>query len=92
MVLLGEERRELEERASRGKTGQRLALRARILLAAAHGEGSVSIAERERLRPATVSKWRGRFARLRMAGLFDKQGRGGKPRCNKQATRLRIRE
>lgn len=89
VTLTSEERRELEERVRGGKTEQRLALRARIVLAAAHGEGSLSIAERERLRPATVSKWRGRFARLRMAGLFDKQGRGRKPRYNK-ATERRV--
>lgn len=82
-----DERRQLEEWAGRGKTEQRLALRARIILAAAKGEGSLAIAHREGLRPATVSKWRGRFARLGVDGLIDKPGRGRRPRYDKSTER-----
>lgn len=52
-------------------TEQRLAQRARIILAAATGEASAAIAARLRLRRATVSKWRRRFAARGVAGLQD---------------------
>ena len=87
VVFRGDERRRLEEWVSHAKTEQRLALRARIILAAAKGEGSLAIAQRERLRPATVSKWRGRFAGLGVDGLIDKPGRGRRPRYDKLTER-----
>ncbi|MBI2886571.1 MAG: helix-turn-helix domain containing protein [Chloroflexi bacterium] len=55
-----------------------MALRARIVLAAAAGSATKEIASRLALRPATVSKWRRRFARGRLAGLRD-EPRSGKP-------------
>ncbi len=82
-----EERSKLEEWSRRGKTEQRLALRARIVLAAAAGETSLAISKREKVRPATVSRWRGRFSRLGMDGLRDKPGRGRKPRYDKSTER-----
>jgi transposase len=82
-----EERGKLEEWARRGKSEQRLAQRARIVLAAAAGEQTSTIADRERVRVATVSKWRGRFATMGMAGLLDKAGRGRKPRYDKTTER-----
>jgi transposase len=82
-----EERVKLEEWSRRGKTEQRLALRARIVVAAAAGETSRAIAKREKVRPATVSRWRGRFSRLGMEGLRDKPGRGRKPRYDKSTER-----
>lgn len=57
---------------------QRETLRARIVLAAADGTPSVVIAAAEGVRPATVSKWRQRFATLGLAGLADAQ-RSGPP-------------
>jgi len=52
-------------------TEQRLALRARIVLAAARNESTTSIANREKMRVATVSKWRQRFAQQGLPGLQD---------------------
>ena len=78
-----DERARLEAWSGKGKTEQRLALRARIILAAAKGADTRVIAHREVVRPATVSKWRGRFARLGIDGLFDRAGRGRKPRYDK---------
>jgi len=78
-----DEHERLKAWTGRGKTEQRLALRSRIILAAAGGAETRVIAKREAVRPATVSKWRGRFARLGIDGLFDRSGRGRKSRYDK---------
>ncbi len=70
-------------------TEQRLALRARIVLAAARGEATLSIARREKVRSATVSKWRGRCARLGLSGLQDAP-RPGAVRRYDESTERRI--
>jgi DNA-binding CsgD family transcriptional regulator len=57
--------------ARRPKSAQALALRCRIVLAAAEGELNRDIAERLGCSPTTVGKWRSRFARLRLDGLHD---------------------
>lgn len=74
-----DERAELERWLRSAKTEQRLAFRARVVLAAAGGEGSVSIARREGVRVNTVSTWRTRFAAKGIAGLVD-EPRAGRPR------------
>jgi transposase len=79
VVLSGEERETLERWARRPKSSQALALRCRIVLAAAEGLSSLEIAERLNCHPATVGRWRGRFARRRFDGLHD-EPRPGKPR------------
>ena len=63
VVLTAEDRRVLESWTRGAKTEQRLALRARIILAAAAGQSGGAIARIEGVRPATVSQWCGRFAR-----------------------------
>ena len=73
------ERADLEKLARRGKTKQALALRARIVLRAAKGLPTEAIAEQLGIREATVSKWRGRFARGRLDGICDAP-RSGRPR------------
>ena len=50
-------------------TEQQLAQRARIVLAAADGDSTKRIAARLHVRPATVSRWRRRFAARGLAGL-----------------------
>lgn len=79
VVLSADERRELEHWLHLPTLEQRLAFRARIVLAAADGEGSASIAQRERVRLNTVSTWRFRFATGGIAALKD-QKRPGRPR------------
>jgi len=74
-----EEQVELELWLRSAKTEQRLAFRARVALAAARGEGSVSIARREGVCVNTVSTWRTRFAAKGIAGLVD-EPRAGRPR------------
>ncbi|MGN6171295.1 MAG: IS630 family transposase [Solirubrobacteraceae bacterium] len=79
-VVLSEEDREVLERwARRPKSSQALALRCRIVLAAADGESSLEIARRLGCHKSTVGKWRGRFAGRGFDGLHD-EPRPGKPR------------
>lgn len=78
-TLTTEERETLERWARRPKSSQALALRCRIVLAAADGEHSNDIAKRLGCNASTVGKWRGRFARMRLDGLHD-EPRPGKPR------------
>jgi transposase len=79
VVLSDEEHSELERWLRSPTTEQRLAFRARVVLAAAKGEGSASIARREGVRLNTVSTWRMRFASGGIAALQD-QKRVGRPR------------
>lgn len=77
--LSDEDRAELQAWRRRRKTAQALALRAGIVLDCAKGLDNATIAERHRVTTATVSKWRGRFARLGLEGLMDAP-RSGTPR------------
>jgi transposase len=65
--------------AERPRTAQALALRARIVLAAADGRPNTAIATDERVTPRTVGKWRRRFQQLGPEGLLD-EPRPGAPR------------
>jgi len=79
VVLRGEEREVLERWARRPSSAQALALRCRIVLAAAEGRASREIAAELGCNPDTVGRWRGRFARRGLDGLHD-EPRPGKPR------------
>ncbi|MXX43858.1 MAG: helix-turn-helix domain-containing protein, partial [Acidimicrobiales bacterium] len=72
----GEERETLERWARRPKSSQALAMRCRIVLGAAEGRTNEDIAAELGCHPATVSKWRKRFAgrRLRVSGSLCKGG------------------
>jgi transposase len=79
-IVLSEEEREVLERwARRPKSSQALALRCRIVLAAAAGAQSKEIAARLGCDKSTVGRWRGRFAHRGLDGLHD-EPRPGKPR------------
>ena len=69
--LSGEDRMVLEGWVRASTTEQRLAQRGRIVLAAADGMATEHIARRYGVRPATVSKWRTRFAARGVTGLQD---------------------
>lgn len=89
IVLSEAERAMLERWARSGKTERRRHFRARVILELAGGSSNEDVAERWHTRSATVSKWRGRFARSRLAGLEDAP-RTGKPAIYDEATRERI--
>ncbi len=71
IILTEEERNQLESLVRKTTTEQRIVQRVHIVLEAAAGKASKEIALALKLRAATVSKWRTRFCRDRMAGLAD---------------------
>jgi transposase len=71
LILTDEERHRLESLAHRSRSAPHVARRARIILACAEGTDSKVVARRLHVTPATVSKWRGRFVRQRLDGLYD---------------------
>jgi transposase len=79
IVLSGEERETLERWAKRPTSAQALALRCRIVLAAADGKANKDIAAELGCHPVTVGKWRSRFVERRLEGLHD-EPRPGAPR------------
>jgi transposase len=89
IVLTGDEREVLERWARRPKSAQALALRCRIVLAAASGATNQEIAAKLGCNPATVGKWRNRFAESRIDGLHD-EPRPGKPRTISDADVERV--
>ena len=79
IALTSEQRATLQSWLTAGKTEQRLAFRAQIILALGEGLSNKAAAERLATRAATVSKWRGRFVEHGLAGVADAP-RSGKPR------------
>jgi transposase len=89
IVLSPSDRLELKRWASAGSTEQRLAFRARVILGLADGLSAAEVAQRNETRLATISKWRGRFAKAGLQGLADAP-RSGKPASYDQSTERRI--
>ena len=73
------EREQLESWARRRGTASGLAMRARIVLAAAEGQSNVAIAKRLGVSVPTARRWRQRFSERRLDGLVD-EPRPGQPR------------
>jgi transposase len=78
--LTPEERSVLEMRVRAPTSEQREVFRARIVLLAAEGRSTRSIAKMVDTMPRTVSLWRGRYAREGLAGLTDRPHRGAAPK------------
>jgi transposase len=70
----------LEARVRAATSEQRDVMRARIVLLAASGRSTRSIAREVSTMPRTVSLWRGRYAREGLAGLSDKPRPGPPPK------------
>ena len=79
LVLSDDERQILTRWANRPKSTQRLALRARIVLACADEPSNKAVAQRLGVCGATVGTWRNRFVARRLEGLAD-EPRPGAPR------------
>ena len=80
LVLSDDERLTLTRWADRPKSTQRLALRARIVLACAVEPSNTAVAARLGVCAATVGTWRNRFVARRLDGLTD-EPRPGAPRA-----------
>ena len=80
LVLSDEERRTLTAWASRPKSTQRLATRARIVLACAGEPSNKAVARQLGVCRTTVGTWRSRFVAGRLDGLTD-EPRPGAPRA-----------
>jgi len=89
ICLSPEERRVLERNVAAATSEQRLAFRSRVILLAADGMGTNAIAAQLETTPATVSKWRVRYARVGLAGLADAP-RSGAPEKYDAKTEMRI--
>ena len=79
ITVTDEQRSMLENWVRRPKTGQALALRAKIILACAEGKPNGVVAQQMRVRQQTVGKWRSRFVSKGLEGLLD-EPRPGTPR------------
>jgi transposase len=79
LILTDDERVQLDSLAHRSRTAPQLARRARIIVACAEGIDNRVVARRLRMSEVTVCKWRGRFIRERLDGLYD-EPRPGAPR------------
>lgn len=71
IVLTDCERQELEQLARRHSTPQQIALRARIVLAAADGANNCQIARQLDITLDMVRRWRERYLALQAASLDD---------------------
>src|SRR3954452_23916468 len=89
LILTDDESQTLKTWASRPKSTQRLATRARIVLACAEGLDNKSVAARLRVCAATVGTWRRRFVERRLEGLAD-EPRPGAPRTISDADVERV--
>jgi transposase len=89
VVLTSEDRATLRAWLAAGTSEQRLALRAAVIIGVAEGLSNAAVAARVGVRAATVSKWRGRFARSGLVGLADAP-RSGKPAHYQLAHERRI--
>src|ERR1700681_1031176 len=76
LAVTSENRRELERLVRSGRTEQRIALRARIILGAAEGKSNSELCKELTTMGPTVLEWRQRFAKGGVKALYDDRPRG----------------
>jgi transposase len=74
VVLSDEEREGLQKLIRAGTTPQQISRRARLILMAAEGVGTLEIARRLAMAPDAVSKWRKRYASTRSLSDLPRSG------------------
>lgn len=79
LLLTEEERARLESMAHRARSQPLLARRARVVLACGDGLDNYAVARKLRCSLGMVGKWRARFLKARLEGLYD-EPRPGAPR------------
>ena len=79
LLLNDDEREQLRSLGQLRTLPNALVSRAKLILWSAAGQSNSEIAKRLRCTQATVGKWRQRFLRQRLAGLYDEL-RPGRPR------------
>src|SRR5215469_6295970 len=79
LILTEEERDRLQSLAHRARSQPLLARRARVVLACAEGLDNKTVARKMRVSLGMVGKWRSRFLKVRLEGLYD-EPRPGAPR------------
>ena len=77
LVVTEQERAELVRLTKRVRTNRDLAFRARIVLACADEPFNTVVARRLRCAASTVGRWRARFIKNRLEGLYDEPRVGG---------------
>ncbi|MFH0899882.1 MAG: IS630 family transposase [Pseudomonadota bacterium] len=85
IVLTPDENTMLHQWVRATKTPDDLKTRAKIVLAAATGMSNDDIAAELTCSSLRVSKWRNRFASLRLDGILHDAPRSGRPACVRQA-------
>jgi transposase len=88
-VLTDAERATLESLTHRARTRPHLARRARLILLCGEGLANTVVARKLHVRVQMVGKWRGRFVRHRLDGLYD-EPRPGTPRTIQDADVERV--
>jgi transposase len=79
LILTVDEEERLQSLAHRARSQPALARRARLVLACAQGLANQSVARKVRCSLGMVGKWRSRFLKRRLEGLYD-EPRPGAPR------------
>src|SRR5438128_3067373 len=79
LTLTEGEQERLQSLAHRARSQPALARRARVVLACAQGRANQSVAKKLRCSLGMVGKWRSRFLKARLEGLYD-EPRPGAPR------------
>ena len=79
LVLTADEQEHLQALAHRARIQPALARRARVVLACGEGLDNKSVAKKLRCSLGMVGKWRARFLKARLEGLYD-EPRPGAPR------------